>query len=192
MWNNAQKMHISLCVFFFKKRNTHSHKQTKKQKQNKKQTNKKKPPCTCCWYSLYSSIHLRASLAWASTCWRNTRHLQTCITIKTIIVSLPDIYHMMHLMTGQNTWYDMLQYRETPHRKKVLLFLHCFHSLEPASPKKQWWFKIFEGHQLTDKITHHIWIMERLTGADKVFTMRDIITTKSFIVTLPGKQHIMC
>lgn len=36
-------------------------------------------PATCCWYSLYSSIHLRASLACAATCWRHTRHLQTCI-----------------------------------------------------------------------------------------------------------------
>lgn len=96
-------------------------------------------PSTCCWYSLYSSIHLQASLACAATCWRNTRHLQTCFAIKTVILSLSDIYHAIHLMTGQKTWYDMPGQTEAPkpHKKtKVLLFPHCFRSPEPANQTK--------------------------------------------------------
>lgn len=82
----------------------------------------------------------------------------------------------------------MLQHTETPHRKKSLTFSSLLSLPGACKPKK---INNVSNFSKTDKMTHHIWIMERLTGADEVFTMRDIINTKSFIMTVPGEQHIM-
>lgn len=43
-------------------------------------------------------------------------------------------------------------------------------------------------NDLIDLMTHYVW--DRLTGADKVVTIRYAIDTKSFIITVPGKKKI--
>lgn len=93
-------------------------------------------PATCCWYTLYSSIHLRASLACAATCRRHTRRLQTCICkAHSFLAFVRLIACNSCLMAPKRAIANMCKHFTV--ENEILPAPHCFHFQVPSRPKTQ-------------------------------------------------------
>lgn len=95
-------------------------------------------PATCCWYTLYSSIHLRASLACAATCRRHTRRLQTCICrAHSFLAFVRLIACNSCLMAPKRAIANMCKHFTVENKIKILPAPHCFHFQVPSRSKTQ-------------------------------------------------------